>query len=592
MAVFDNITGISVASGFKLQAKVPLDGRLVVDSITDRNALVTENGAYEGMVVYVKADNTLYKLDGTTNSNWSAIGGDVAADLGELTGRVDAIETQLEDTVKFTQAEKTKLAGIETGATKTVIDTALNATSENPVQNKVINSALAGKVSTSTTVNGKALSANITLTADDVDAIPADQKGANNGVAELDATGKVPAAQLPSYVDDVIEGYYSGGKFYKEAAHTNVITGEAGKIYVDLTTNKTYRWGGTAFAEISASLALGETSTTAFRGDYGKIAYDHSQTAHAPSNAERNVIVGVQVNGEDVAPDGSRKVNVIVPTAVSDLENDSDFITSSETAAAATKLATARAIDGVNFDGTAAISHYGTCSTVAGTAAKTVTLAGFTLATGARITVKFTVTNTAANPTLNVNGTGAKAIQYRGAAITANYLAANRVYEFVYDGTAYQLIGDIDTNSTYNVATTTTNGLMSSSDKTKLDTITVDANKVEESDTNGNIKIDGTETIVYTHPTTSGYKHVPTGGAVNQVLEWTADGTAKWGHTIQTDVPANAKFTDTTYTNATQSKAGLMSAADKLKLDTQPQIIVSAEAPSAAPANSIWLQLS
>ena len=133
MAVFDNITGISVASGFKLQAKVPLDGRLVVDSITDRDALVTENGAYEGMVVYVKADNTLYKLDGTTNSNWSAIGGDVAADLGELTGRVDAIETQLEDTVKFTQAEKTKLAGIETGATKTVIDTALNSTSVNPV---------------------------------------------------------------------------------------------------------------------------------------------------------------------------------------------------------------------------------------------------------------------------------------------------------------------------------------------------------------------------------------------------------------------------------------------------------------------------
>ena len=544
------------------------------------------------MVVYVKADNTLYKLDGTTNSNWSAIGGDVAADLGELTGRVDAIETQLEDTVKFTQAEKTKLAGIETGATKTVIDTALNASSVNPVQNKVINSALAGKVSTSRTINGKALSSNIVLTADDIDAIPADQKGANNGVAELDATGKVPAAQLPSYVDDVIEGYYSGGKFYKEAAHTTQITGEAGKIFVDLTTNKTYRWGGTAFAEISASLALGETATTAYRGDKGKIAYDHSQTAHAPSNAERNVIVGVQVNGEDVAPDGSRKVNVVVPTAVSDLENDSDFITSSETAAAATKLATARAIDGVNFDGTAAISHYGTCSTAAGTAAKTVTLTGFTLATGARITVKFTVTNTAANPTLNVNGTGAKAIQYRGAAITASYLAANRVYEFVYDGTAYQLIGDIDTNSTYNVATSSTNGLMSSSDKTKLDTITVDANKVEESDTNGNIKIDGAEVNVYTHPTTSGNKHVPTGGAVNQVLEWSADGTAKWGHTIQTDVPANAKFTDTTYTNATQSKAGLMSAADKLKLDTQPQIIVSAEAPSSAPANSIWLQLS
>ena len=59
MAVFDNITGISVASGFKLQAKGALDGRLVVNSIEDRNALITENGAYEGMVVYVKADKTL-----------------------------------------------------------------------------------------------------------------------------------------------------------------------------------------------------------------------------------------------------------------------------------------------------------------------------------------------------------------------------------------------------------------------------------------------------------------------------------------------------------------------------------------------------
>ena len=113
MAVFDKFTGIGVASGFKLQAKNPLDGRLVVDSIADRDALITENGAYEGMVVYVKADKTLYKLDGTTTSDWSAIGGDVAADLGELEGRVDNIEEQLDGTVKYTQEEKTKLAGLE-----------------------------------------------------------------------------------------------------------------------------------------------------------------------------------------------------------------------------------------------------------------------------------------------------------------------------------------------------------------------------------------------------------------------------------------------------------------------------------------------
>lgn len=61
--------------------------------------------------------------------------------------------------------------------------------------------------------------------------------------------------------------------------------------------------------------------------------------------------------------------------------------------------------------------------------------------------------NTAASPTLNVNSTGAKAIVYRNAAISAGYLAANRVYKFVYDGTNYELIGDIDTNNKYTAAT-------------------------------------------------------------------------------------------------------------------------------------------
>ena len=135
--------------------------------------------------------------------------------------------------------------------------------------------------------------------------------------------------------------------------------------------------------------------------------------------------------------------------------------TISGNAGSATKLATPRTVDGVSFNGTANITHYGTCSTAAATAAKTVSLTGFTLATGAIVTVKFTVTNTATSPTLNVNGTGAKAIQYRGAAISAGYLAANRVYTFIYDGTNYQLIGDIntDTNTTYSTGTATTAGI-------------------------------------------------------------------------------------------------------------------------------------
>ena len=95
------------------------------------------------------------------------------------------------------------------------------------------------------------------------------EMGVASGVATLGTDGKVPTSQLPSYVDDTIEGYLYNSKFYKETAHTTQITGESGKIYVDLATNKTYRWSGSAFVEISASLALGTTSSTAYRGDLG-----------------------------------------------------------------------------------------------------------------------------------------------------------------------------------------------------------------------------------------------------------------------------------------------------------------------------------
>ena len=93
-------------------------------------------------------------------------------------------------------------------------------------------------------------------------------KGVANGVAELDANGVVPSSQLPSYVDDVLE--YSS----KSAFPTS---GESGKIYVAQDTNLTYRWSGSAYTEISSSLALGTTSSTAYRGDRGNTAYTHSQ---------------------------------------------------------------------------------------------------------------------------------------------------------------------------------------------------------------------------------------------------------------------------------------------------------------------------
>jgi hypothetical protein len=89
--------------------------------------------------------------------------------------------------------------------------------------------------------------------------------------------GLVPANQLPAYVDDVLE-------------FTNLAgfppTGESGKIYLALDTNQTYRWSGSVYTIVGNSLALGETSSTAYRGDRGKTAYDHSQSTGNPHDTQ------------------------------------------------------------------------------------------------------------------------------------------------------------------------------------------------------------------------------------------------------------------------------------------------------------------
>lgn len=112
---------------------------------------------------------------------------------------------------------------------------------------------------------------------------------------KLDTTKKIPSSYLPGYVDDVLEGYYDSSKnqfFPDNTMSSTPLTGESGKIYVDRNTNKTYRYSGSTYVEISSSLALGETSSTAFPGDRGlsleetrtwyntwiKPAFDYSNT--------------------------------------------------------------------------------------------------------------------------------------------------------------------------------------------------------------------------------------------------------------------------------------------------------------------------
>ena len=149
--------------------------------------------------------------------------------------------------------------------------------------------------------------------------VSSSSKGIANGIAELDANGKVPSAQLPSFVDDVLE-YDSQNLF--------PVTGETAKIYVAKDTNKCYRWSGSIYVEISASLALGETSSTAYRGDRGADAYAHAidkgnaytiKLYKVATNNEGHVIDAVEVQKEDITALGIPESDTTY-TAVSDAD--------------------------------------------------------------------------------------------------------------------------------------------------------------------------------------------------------------------------------------------------------------------------------
>lgn len=126
-------------------------------------------------------------------------------------------------------------------------------------------------------------------------------KGANSGLAELDANGKVPSSQLPSYVDDVLE--YSNRSAFPA-------TGESGKIYVDIATNTSYRWSGTTYVKVASDLSLGETESTAYRGDRGAAAYAHAVTNKGyafvsgmykiTTNAEGHVTAASEIQKSDI----------------------------------------------------------------------------------------------------------------------------------------------------------------------------------------------------------------------------------------------------------------------------------------------------
>ncbi len=268
--IIDNLTSESADAA--LSAK---QGKLLNDSIAKITTDIGELGGGDMMKALYDKDND-GKVD--TANDAEKLGGKLPSAYAEAGHIHDNATTEKDGFIS--KEDKAKLDGIEEGANKYTlpsatatalggikvgenlsitedgvlsadaqhidVDDALNAESVNPVQNKIVNAALNERVNTA--VLGQA-----------------------NGVATLDESGLIPSSQLPSYVDDVIEGYAdvtvntttddSGytttttviNGFYSDEAHKNAITGESGKIYVDVATNLSYRWGGTVYVQITST---------------------------------------------------------------------------------------------------------------------------------------------------------------------------------------------------------------------------------------------------------------------------------------------------------------------------------------------------
>ena len=233
-----------------------------VQASTKTPVMATTNGTVGSENAYARGDHAhpkdTSKVDKTTTINNKALSSNITLSASD----VGAVPTTRTINSKALSANITLSAG-DVGAAEEVhthsyagsssvggaATTALACTGNSAT-------ATALKTAQTITIGSKGLSFDgskgITFTLTDIGAIATSAKGVANGVASLDSEGKIPSTQLPSYVDDVVEGYYYNGKFYQESAHSTEIVAMSSKIYVDLATNKTYRYGGSTYVEITS----------------------------------------------------------------------------------------------------------------------------------------------------------------------------------------------------------------------------------------------------------------------------------------------------------------------------------------------------
>ena len=414
----------------------------------------------------------------------------------------------------------------------------------------------------------------VAATKDEVDVLRAALDGkapsahthAAAGIKSVNAsaiTGTIAAANLPSYVDDVLE-YGSKASFPS--------TGEAGKIYVDTAANMTYRWSGSAYVEISASVALGETSSTAYRGDRGAAAYKHAVTNKGrafgsglykiTTNSEGHVTDASAVGKSDIVGLGIPAQDTVYTHPSSGVTAGTYRSVSVNAQGHVTGGSNPTTLSGYGITDAAPKNHahdYAGSSSAGGAATSANKLNAN--AGDANTPVYFSNGVPVACTSLDLSTSGNAATATKatqdgsGQNIADTYIkslsVSGKVITYTKGDGDTGTITTQDTNTTYSAMTGATSGAAG-----KSGLVPAPAAGKQASFLRGDGSWAVPTNTVYTHPTGSGYKHIPSGGSSGQILRWSDDGTAVWG-----------ADNNTTYDVATSSKNGLMSAADKAKLD-------------------------
>lgn len=426
------------------------------------NELVS-SGTGDYVIGITKSGNTITFTKGSLPSATTSqkgivqIAGSIGATVSSENNKA-ASEKAVRDAINALDANKTSTDGTNVQVKVTVTDgkvSAVNITTDN-TENK--NNKVTSWSQTTTDTHypsEKLVKTSLDSKSDKV------ASATEGNFAGLDANGNptdsgksaadFATADQGNRADNAIQGVKLAGAASPLTPDSNrhvtipnaVATGATGATNGLMTADDKKRLGELAKVEASSTngnIKIDGNETT---------VYAHPTTTAASAAAKK---VGKDALGHVVLGEALTKSDV----GLGNVDNTAD---SNKNVLSATKLTTARKIDGISFDGTADIIHYCECPTAAGTAAKVVTLpdaAGFVLTAGASLYVKFQYTNSVASPTLNVNGTGAKAI-YRYGTTTPGTTAAtswqaNSVEHLVYDGAAWRLVGWLNDNSTYSNA--------------------------------------------------------------------------------------------------------------------------------------------